>query len=201
MNNCPTCGVALKSDELYCHACGTRVSSQVCTGNQKSNPQKNGTKCLETMNLISVVLFVAAIISLIGGLVHTERTKYDRVAAKVQIEVVDMVASYDPDAQWGNKNYCITMTYRITNNSSTTIDEIGITSYVTNSSGRQIIQLESSFGSYSNYLNLEKHSFTMIDVSYQENNLDNNSAYSELFESHLSELSFDHQVTSIRIRK
>ena len=146
---------------------------------------------IKVAKIIRITLLVISCIAFWFGITISKAVE-EKIAtdvSKISVQVTEKDCHYNP-----NGNYCIKLTYRITNNTKTNWRYLKVTTYVYDVKGKSLGTIISEFGSSYDYSDLElKVGDTVTKLTSLKANQPD-IFFETLYNSALSELKFKSEV-------
>lgn len=153
---------------------------------------------VKTAKTIRIILLVIACIACIVGVTISQKAAKEAATdvSKINVQITDRDCYYNQnESPYTNGCYHIDFTYKITNNTKVDWGYLKITTYVYDKSGKQLGTITSEFGSSYGSSDLKlKVGETVTKSSGLKDNRPND-FFAALYETPLSDLRFESEVT------
>ena len=151
----------------------------------------------ETIGKISKILLIIACIVFVIGLILTyiEIQRVNHNPADISVELNSVTPKIDTSGY--SPDYYVYMDFEIKNNTQATLEYISVTTYLTDENGKSIGYITSTFGSYSNKLNLAPGESTVITNYLRTSGSNWGSVFEELYYNGLSNCEVESEITYV----
>lgn len=155
---------------------------------------------VKTAKNIRIILMVIACVAVISGITNSQKAAKEAATdvSKINVQITNMNCYHKQnDGAYTYGRYYIDFTFKITNNTKVDWGYLKVTTYVYDKSGKALCTIKSEFGqSYgSSDLKLKVGETVTTDSSIAENAYNPGDSFMRMYESNLSDLRFESEVT------